>query len=140
MQYIRHLKRWHNYIIVLVFCKIYEHDIISKVLLQSIHHVVQSYVAAISCYHSAFLNFGYISSHSPFTVYYRVSAIIVQCFTAFSIYTNIAGIFATEGAHKPGQIGPIHFMRLASFAWIVTGHVAGTTTFLMSKRLLRTPY
>uniref|UniRef100_F1KVE9 Nose resistant to fluoxetine protein 6 n=1 Tax=Ascaris suum TaxID=6253 RepID=F1KVE9_ASCSU len=60
---------------------------------------------------------------------------IIQCFVAFSIHTNIVGIFSTENAHKSGQIGPIHFMRLVSLVWIATGHVAATAPFLMTNPL-----
>uniref|UniRef100_A0A915B302 Acyltransferase 3 domain-containing protein n=1 Tax=Parascaris univalens TaxID=6257 RepID=A0A915B302_PARUN len=60
---------------------------------------------------------------------------IMQCFTAFSIHTNIAGIFSTENVRKSGQIGPIHFMRLISLVWIVTGHVASTASVLMTNPL-----
>ncbi|KHN76709.1 Nose resistant to fluoxetine protein 6 [Toxocara canis] len=59
----------------------------------------------------------------------------VQCFVAFSIYTNISAIFSTANAHKAGQIGPIHFMRFASLVWIVMGHVFGAAPLIMTNPL-----
>uniref|UniRef100_A0A0N5AVS8 Acyl_transf_3 domain-containing protein n=1 Tax=Syphacia muris TaxID=451379 RepID=A0A0N5AVS8_9BILA len=51
----------------------------------------------------------------------------IQCMLAFSVYTNICQIFDTTNVNKPGQIGPIHFMRLISMCWVVLGHVSVMT-------------
>ncbi|EJW78550.1 acyltransferase [Wuchereria bancrofti] len=65
--------------------------------------------------------------------YYKLASIETtrwfHCLMAFSVIRNTKDIFNIESTNKPGQIGPIHFMRFISMAWVIFGHA--TTGFMM---------
>ncbi|KAL3985267.1 Acyltransferase family protein [Acanthocheilonema viteae] len=45
-----------------------------------------------------------------------------HCLMTFSVIRNTKDIFSIEPSNKPGQIGPIHFMRFISMVWVILGH------------------
>ncbi|VDN24657.1 unnamed protein product [Gongylonema pulchrum] len=47
-----------------------------------------------------------------------------RCFMAFSVIQNTRTVFEIRNVNKPGQIGPLHFMRFISICWVIIGHAA----------------
>lgn len=49
-----------------------------------------------------------------------------RCLMAFSLIRNTKDIFNIEPTNKPGQIGPIHFLRFISMVWVIFGHATAS--------------
>nr|CRZ25551.1 Bm5175 [Brugia malayi] len=71
--------------------------------------------------------------------YYKLASIETTCWfhclMAFSVIRNTKDIFNIESTNKPGQIGPIHFMRFISMAWVIFGHATSGYMMLSSNIL-----
>ncbi|VDO35889.1 unnamed protein product [Onchocerca flexuosa] len=59
---------------------------------------------------------------NPNVIQDSITAQWFRCLMAFSVIRNTKDIFNIEPTNKPGQIGPIHFMRFISMVWVIFGH------------------
>uniref|UniRef100_A0A914X4X3 Acyltransferase 3 domain-containing protein n=1 Tax=Plectus sambesii TaxID=2011161 RepID=A0A914X4X3_9BILA len=57
----------------------------------------------------------------------------IRMLLAFSFYTNTVEIMAAK--NRPGAIGAIHFIRVFSMVWVITGHVFGAELFISNNVL-----
>uniref|UniRef100_A0A182EHJ7 NRF domain-containing protein n=2 Tax=Onchocerca ochengi TaxID=42157 RepID=A0A182EHJ7_ONCOC len=79
----------------------------------------------------------YFESHYHKLELYE-SAQWFRCLMAFSLIRNTKDIFNIEPTNKPGQIGPIHFMRFISMVWVIFGHA--TASYMLFSCKLSPPY